>query len=182
MMKKGVAEIDQVVGKNRLLQESDIRNLPYLQAIVKESLRLHPMVPVIQRLSSQDCTVGGYHIPANTTTFINVWSLNRDPTHRENPFKFMPERYKENQVDVRGQHFQLLPFGGGRRLCPGTSLGLLTVLTTLGAIIQCFEWKTGKNESLATVDMEEGIGFTLPRANPLVCIPVARFDPIPLSV
>ncbi|KAI3760589.1 hypothetical protein L1987_50986 [Smallanthus sonchifolius] len=182
MMKKAVDEIDQVVGKNRLLQESDIRNLPYLQAIVKESLRLHPVVPVIQRLSSQDCTVGGYHIPANTTTFINVWSLNRDPTHWENPFKFMPERYKENQVDVRGQHFQLLPFGGGRRLCPGTSLGLLTVQTTLGAMIQCFEWKTGKNESLATVDMEEGIGLTLPRANPLVCIPVARLDPIPLSV
>ncbi|KAI3760582.1 hypothetical protein L1987_50979 [Smallanthus sonchifolius] len=182
MMKKGVAEIDQVVGKNRLLQESDIRNLPYLQAIVKESLRLHPVVPIIQRLSSQDCIVGGYHIPANTTTFINVWSLNRDPTHWENPFKFMPERYKENQVDVRGQHFRLLPFGGGRRLYPRTSLGLLTILTTLGAMIQCFEWKTEKNESLATVDMEEGIGFTLPRANPLVCIPVARFDPIPLSV
>ncbi|KAI3760592.1 hypothetical protein L1987_50989 [Smallanthus sonchifolius] len=108
IMKKAVEEIDQVVGKNRLLQESDIPNLPYLQAIVKESLRLHPTAPLIPRLSTKDCTVGG------------------------------------------------------------TSLGLLMLHTILGAMIQCFEWKAGKNGNLATVDMEEGVGITLPRANPLV--------------
>ncbi|XP_076918898.1 cytochrome P450 93A3-like [Bidens hawaiensis] len=75
IMKKAVEEIDQVIGKNRLIQESDIPNLPFLQAIVKESLRLHPTIPLIPRSSTQDCTVGGYHIPANTTTLVNVWSL-----------------------------------------------------------------------------------------------------------
>ncbi|KAI3760570.1 hypothetical protein L1987_50966 [Smallanthus sonchifolius] len=165
--------------KNRLIQESDMPNLPYLQAIIKETLRLHPVTPVIQRLLTQDCTVGGYHIPANTATLINVWSLNRDPVHWESPLEFKPERFEGNQLDVRGQHFHLLPFGGGRRLCPGTSLSLLLVPTILGAMIQCFEWKTRNN---GTVDMEDGFGLTIPRANPLVCVPVARLDPIPLFV
>ncbi|XP_076927779.1 cytochrome P450 93A3-like [Bidens hawaiensis] len=182
IMKKAVEEIDQVIGKNRLIQESDIPNLPYLQAIVKESLRLHRTVPMIPRSSTQDCTVGGYHIPANTTTLVNVWSLGRDPTHWDTPLEFRPERFDGKQLNVRGQHFHLLSFGSGRRMCPGTSLGLLMVHVTLGAMIQCFEWKAGENGNLATVDMEEGIGVTLPRANPLVCVPVSRLDPIPLSV
>ncbi|KAD6119719.1 hypothetical protein E3N88_10990 [Mikania micrantha] len=182
IMKKAVEEIDQVVGKNRLLNEKDIPNLPYLQAIVKESLRLHPTAPLILRSSTQDRNVGGYHIPANTTTLVNVWSLGRDPIHWDQPLKFKPERFEGKQWDVRGQHFHLLPFGTGRRMCPGTSLGLLTVHITLGAMIQCFEWKAGRYGNLSMVDMEEGIGITLPRANPLVCIPVARLDPIPFSI
>ncbi|XP_076918897.1 cytochrome P450 93A3-like [Bidens hawaiensis] len=182
IMKKAVEEIDQVIRKNRIIQESDIPNLPYLQAILKESLRLHPTVPLIPRSSTQDCTVGGYHIPANTTTLVNVWSLGRDPTHWDAPLEFRSERFDGKRLDVRGQHFHLLSFGSGRRMCPRTSLGLLMVHVTLGAMIQCFEWKAGENGNLATVDMEEGIGVTLPRANPLVCVPVARLDPIPLSV
>ncbi|XP_076938754.1 cytochrome P450 93A2-like [Bidens hawaiensis] len=173
IMNKAVEEIDQVIGKNRLIQESDTPNLPFLQAIVKESLRLHPAVPLIPRLSTQDCTVGGYHIPANTTTLVNVWSLGRDPTHWENPLEFRPERFDGKQLDVRGQHFHLLSFGSGRRMCPGASLGLLMVHTTLGATIQCFEWKARNSGNLDIVDMEEGVGLSLPRANPLVCVPVA---------
>ncbi|KAI3750208.1 hypothetical protein L2E82_20837 [Cichorium intybus] len=182
IMKKVVEEIDQVVGKDRLLQESDIPNLPYLQAIVKESLRLHPTAPVVQRISTEDSIIGGYHIPKDTIIFYNIWSVGRDPAYWENPLEFKPERYEENQLDVRGQHFQLLPFGSGRRMCPGTSLGLMVVYVTLGRMVQCFDWKAGKDGNLTTVDMEEGIGITLPRANPLVCVPVARLDPLPFSM
>ncbi|KAK1412899.1 hypothetical protein QVD17_34488 [Tagetes erecta] len=182
IMRKAVEEIDQVVGKNRLVQESDIPDLPYLQAIVKESLRLHPTAPMILRLSTQDCTVGGYRIPANTTTLVNVWSLGRDPMVWECPLEFMPERFEGKPLDVRGQHFNLLPFGSGRRICPGTSLGLLMIHVTLGAMIQCFEWKAGEHGNLASVDMEEGVGITLPRANPLICVPVVRLDPIPFQL
>ncbi|XP_023730910.1 cytochrome P450 93A3 [Lactuca sativa] len=182
IMKKAVEEIEKVVGKDRLLQESDIPNLPYLQAIVKESLRLHPTAPVIQRISTEDSTIGGYHIPANTTIFFNIWSVSRDPAYWENPLEFKPERFEEKQLDVRGQHFELLPFGSGRRMCPGTSLGLSVVYVTLGCMIQCFDWKAGKDGNLTSVDMEEGIGITLPRANPLVCVPVARLHPLHLSV
>ncbi|KAL7582251.1 hypothetical protein Lser_V15G42505 [Lactuca serriola] len=182
IMKKAVEEIDKVVGKDRLLQESDIPNLPYLQAIVKETLRLHPTGPMIPRQSTEDCTIAGYHIPANTTIFVNVWALCRDPNHWENALEFRPERFEECHLDVRGQHFHMLPFGSGRRMCPGTSLALQVIHATLGCMIQCFEWKAGEDGKLIRVDMEEGVGITLPRANPLVCLPVARLNPIPLSI
>ncbi|PWA35866.1 cytochrome P450 93A3 [Artemisia annua] len=143
IMKKAKEEIDQVVGKTRLLQESDVPNLPYLQAIIKETLRLHPPVPMIPRKSTKDRKAAGFHIPANTTIFINVWALGRDPNTWENPLEFRPERFEEKQVD-------------------------------------CFDWKVGTDGNLTSVDMDEGLGLNLPRANPLVCIPVARIDPIPL--
>ncbi|KAL2466167.1 Cytochrome [Abeliophyllum distichum] len=144
LLHKAQKEIDSVVGKNRLIEESDIPNLPYLQAIVKETLR--------------------------------------DPKHWENPLQFQPERFLNEdgnlkaQLDVRGQHYHLLPFGSGRRGCPGTSLALQVVQTTLAAMIQCFEWKVEGN---GTVDMEEGPGLTLPKAHPLICFPVARLHTIP---
>nr|XP_043605852.1 cytochrome P450 93A2-like [Erigeron canadensis] len=184
IMKKAREEIHQVVGENRLLQESDIPNLPYLQVIVKETLRLHPAVPVFIRKSTEDVMVAGYHIPEETLVFINVWALGRDPNHWESPHEFRPERFqgKENELDVRGQHFHILPFGSGRRMCPGISLAHFIVHTTLGTMIQCFDWKAGKDGNLQSVDMEEGYGLTLTRANHLVCVPVARIDPIPFSM
>lgn len=182
-MEKARAEIDIVVGRNRIVEESDTTNLPYLQAIVKETLRLHPTGPMIVRESSEHCTVGGYDIPAKTRLFVNVWAIGRDPYHWENPLEFRPERFVsieesgKSQLDVRGQHFHLLPFGSGRRSCPGTSLALQVVQTSLAAMIQCFDWKV--NGADGTVDMKEGPGLTLPRAHPLICIPVPRLNPFP---
>ncbi|KAI3733035.1 hypothetical protein L1987_64250 [Smallanthus sonchifolius] len=138
IMRKAIEEIDNVVGKNRLLQESDIQNLPYLQAIIKETLRLHPPIPMIPRKATEDRTVAGYHIQANIDIFINVWALGIDPDYWENPLAFRPERFLEKQMDVRGQHYELLPFGSGRRMCPGTSFGLQMIHATFGAMIQCF--------------------------------------------
>ena len=178
IMEKAKEEIDRVVGKNRLVQESDIPNLPYLQAIVKEGLRLHPATPMIPRTSLQDCIVAGYNVPANTHLFINLWAVNRDPEHWENPLDFRPERFEDNMLEVRGQHFHFLPFGSGRRMCPGISLGLLLVHTTLGSMIQCFDWKAGKDGNLTSVDMEEKVGLLLAKASQLLCVPVARLDPL----
>ncbi|KAJ9184725.1 hypothetical protein P3X46_004424 [Hevea brasiliensis] len=183
IMKKAREEIDSVIGKSRLVGESDIPNLPYLQAIVKETLRLHPTGPLIVRESTENCSINGYEIPARTRLFVNVWALGRDPSHWENPLEFWPERFMseegngKSQLDVRGQHFHLLPFGSGRRGCPGTSLALQVVQTSLAAMIQCFEWKVNGGDG--TVDMDEGLGLTLPRANPLICVPVARLNPFP---
>ncbi|KAL4571643.1 hypothetical protein LXL04_018406 [Taraxacum kok-saghyz] len=174
VMKKAIEEIDRVIGKSRCLEESDISNLPYLQAIVKETLRLHPAAPIIPRTSTEDCIVGGYHIPSKTTVFVNVWALGRDPQYWDDPLEFCPERFEGGHVDVRGQHFQMLPFGSGRRMCPGMSLGMQLAQVALGVMVQCFEWKAGQEGELTRVDMEEGPGITLPRANPLVCVPVAR--------
>ncbi|XP_062115169.1 cytochrome P450 93A3-like [Humulus lupulus] len=182
VMKKAMKEVDSVVGKTRLVEESDVVNLPYIQAIVKETLRLHPPGPILSRVASETCTVDGYEIKEKTRLLINVWAISRDPNHWESPLEFKPERFyneegSENfkQVDVRGQHFQLLPFGSGRRVCPGTSLGLQVVHTNLASMLQCFEWKTD-----GLVDMDEGAGLTLPRAHSLVCSPKARLSPLPL--
>nr|XP_009794145.1 PREDICTED: cytochrome P450 93A3-like [Nicotiana sylvestris] len=187
IMQKAVQEIDSVVGKNRLVEESDIENLPYLQAIIKETLRLHPAAPMIVRISSEDCKIGEYAIPAKTRLFVNIWSINRNQDYWENPLEFQPERFLSEeksakvQLDVRGQHYEFLPFGSGRRGCPGTSLALKLVHTTLAAMIQCFQWKVNREGNDKMVDMEEG-PITIPRAHPLICVPVARIDALQPSM
>ncbi|KAK8515133.1 hypothetical protein V6N13_122125 [Hibiscus sabdariffa] len=186
VMEKAQKEIDSVVGRNRILEESDIENLPYLQAVVKETLRLHPGGPLVVRESTEDCTIGGYEIPQGTRLFVNLWALGRDPNQWEKPLEFVPERFlsghwrqgKNQFLDVRGQHFSLLPFGSGRRSCPGASLALQVVPTILGIMLQCFDWKVGDGED-GSVNMEEKAGVTLLRAHPLILHPVTRLSPFP---
>ncbi|XP_061346434.1 cytochrome P450 93A3-like [Gastrolobium bilobum] len=183
VMEKARQEIDEVIGKSRIVEESDIVNLPYLQAIVKETFRLHPAGPLLFRESSKRAIVGGYDIEAKTRLFINVWAIGRDPNQWQNPLEFRPERFIGEEgnglskFDVRGQNYHLIPFGSGRRGCPGTSLGLQVVHVNLAAMIQCFEWKV--DDGNGTVDMEEKPGMTLPRAHPIICVPVPRFNPFP---
>ena len=174
-------EIDSIVGKNRLVRESDIPNLPYIQAIVKETMRLHTPSPLFPRESTKSCKIGGYDVPENATLIVNVWAIARDPNYWDNPLEYCPERFisKEeaaNSIDVRGQHYQLLPFGSGRRGCPGASLALSVIQTTLASMIQCFDWNVhaGNNND---IDMAEKKGLTLFLAKPLVCRPVAHFVP-----
>ncbi|KAG6533855.1 cytochrome P450 93A3-like [Zingiber officinale] len=181
ILNKARDEIEAVVGKKRLVAESDLPNLPYLQAIVKETLRLHPTVPMIIRRSNRDGKIKGYDVPANTTVFVNMWAIGKDPKQWSEPLEFRPERFTEeggHTVDVRGQHFELIPFGSGRRICPGMSLALQLVHSALGAMIQCFDWEV---EGGGTVDMAEGLGLTLPKAKPLICTPVPRLNPPPLD-
>ncbi|XP_010257379.1 PREDICTED: cytochrome P450 93A2-like [Nelumbo nucifera] len=188
VLEKAREEMDLVVGKSRLVEESDIPNLPYLQAIVKETLRLHPGAPLVLRASTRDCKLLGYDIPGNARTLVNVWAIGRDPKYWDNPLQFQPERFmmiedgknKSSQIDVRGQHYQFLPFGSGRRICPGLTLGLQTVQMGLASMIQCFEWKVGDGKH-AKVDMEESASLTLPRAHHLICVPVPRLNPLPLT-
>lgn len=188
IFKRAREEINAVVGKNRLVEESDIPNLPYIQAIVKETLRLHPTGPLSLRQSTEDCRVGGYDIPANTQVFINIWAIGRDPEHWKDPLEFRPDRFMPSPdksdwmpIDVRGQHFHYLPFGSGRRSCPGTTLAMHVVQTTIAAIVQCFDFKVGNGRENQVVDMTEGLGLTLPRAQPLVCLPIVHLHPFPLT-
>ncbi|XP_050113368.1 licodione synthase-like [Malus sylvestris] len=188
VLEKAREEIDRVIGNKRLVGEPDVPNLPYLQAIIKETFRLHPPVSLVTRKSGQQCKVGGYDIPTNTMLFVNVWAVGRDPKIWDCPLDFWPERFlqlgsdnKVNSVDVRGQHFQLLPFGSGRRVCPGVNLTMKMLPGVLAAMIQCFDWKVvGSDHNNMNRDdvleMDERPGFTTPRAHDLVCIPVARFS------
>ncbi|KAK8472144.1 hypothetical protein PHAVU_002G126200 [Phaseolus vulgaris] len=185
VMEKARKEIECIIGKDRMVMELDIGNLPYLQAIVKETLRLHPPSPFVLRESTKNCTIAEYDIPAKTQVFTNLWAIGKDPKHWDNPLEFIPERFvsKDNEsgkiceVDVRGQHYELLPFGSGRRRCPGTSLALKVAHTTLAAMIQCFEWN---EENCGCVDMKEGTSFILSRAQPMICIPKPRLVTFPL--
>lgn len=178
MMEKAREEIKAIVGNDRIVEESDLINLPYLQAIIKETLRIHPTGPLIVRESTEICNIMGYDIPEKTQLFVNVWSIGRDPNYWDNPLEFKPERFTSEDgsgnLDIRGQHFQLIPFGSGRRSCPGTSLALQVVQTNLAVMIQCFDWKVNE-----IVDMEEKLGLTLARAHPLISVPIPRLNPFP---
>ncbi|CAI0465012.1 unnamed protein product [Linum tenue] len=161
ILNKARTELDDVVGKNRLVQESDYVKLPYLQSIINETLRLYPVAPLlVPHYSSDNCTIGGYHIPKGTTLLANAWAIHRDPEVWDDPTNFRPERYEG--LEVEG--YKLLPFGMGRRSCPGSGLANKVVSLALGALIQSFEWKRISEESL---DMSEGQGLTMPKVEPL---------------
>ncbi|KAH1222153.1 Cytochrome P450 93A3 [Glycine max] len=119
IMEKARKEIDSIIGKDIMVLETDIDNIPSLQAIVKETLRLHPPSPFVLRESTRNCTIAGYDIPAKTQVFTNVWAIGRDPKYWDGPLEFRPKRFLSNdnesgkmgQVGFRGQHYQLLLLG-----------------------------------------------------------------------
>ncbi|XP_043702383.1 cytochrome P450 81Q32-like [Telopea speciosissima] len=163
VLKKAQAEIDTIVGQDRLLNESDVANLPYLHGIINETLRLYPAVPLlVPHESSEECIVGGFTIPRGTMLLVNQWAIHKDPKLWEEPTKFRPERM-EGIGGVR-DGYKLMPFGSGRRSCPGEGLALRMVGLTLGSLIQCFDWERVDEE---LVDMTEGARLTLPKAKPL---------------
>ncbi|CBI32516.3 unnamed protein product, partial [Vitis vinifera] len=126
-LKRAQDELDIKVGKHRQVDESDIKNLVYLQAIIKETLRLYPAAPLsVPREAMEDCTMAGFHIQAGTRLLVNLWKLYKNPRIWSDPLEFQPERFltKHVDLDVRGQNFEFLPFGSGRRVCPGISFAL----------------------------------------------------------
>ncbi|CAA7028074.1 unnamed protein product [Microthlaspi erraticum] len=169
-------EIDSVVGKTRLIQEADLINLPYLQAVVKEGLRLHPPFPIVVRLFRRGCKVKGFYIPKNTLLVVNSYAVMRDPNVWENPEEFKPERFigsssRSGQVEDEIRELKYLSFGGGRRACPGSNLTYIVLGTAVGMMAQCFDWRIDEDK----VNMEEARGsFTLSMAHPLKCTPIPR--------
>ncbi|KAK2997946.1 hypothetical protein RJ639_026334 [Escallonia herrerae] len=170
-------ELDAHVGKDRQVNESDINNLVYLQAVVKETLRLYPAGPLPgQREFTEDCTVGGFHVPKGTRLMLNLWKLQRDPKVWSNPTEFRPERFltTHKDVDAKGQHFELIPFGAGRRLCPGINFGLQMLHLVLATLLHSFELSTLVD---APVDMTESTGLTNIKATPLEVLLAPRLSP-----
>ncbi|XP_021285065.1 cytochrome P450 CYP82D47-like [Herrania umbratica] len=166
-LKKAQQEIDIHIGKDKLVEENDIKNLVYLQAIIKETLRLHPAGPLaVPHESMEDCTVNGYHIPAGTELLINLYKIHRDSRVWSDPYKFQPERFltTHKKFDVRGQNFELIPFTSGRRMCPGVSFALQVVQLTLANLLHGFDIATPFDEP---VDMREAAGLSNFKATPL---------------
>jgi len=162
-LKKVRDEIDARVGHERLVTDSDLPNLFYLHNVVKETLRLYPAGPLlVPHESSAECTVAGYDIPRGTMLLINAYAIHRDPDLWDDPTRFRPERFGE--AEEAGKGFRMMPFGAGRRSCPGELMANRVMGLALGSLIQCFEWeRIGEEE----VDLAEGQGLTLPKAVPL---------------
>lgn len=171
---KARAELEEVIGKGNIVEESDIARLPYLQATVNETFRMHPAAPLlVPRRAGATVEVGGYTIPEGAQILVNVWAISRDPATWESPDEFIPERFLGLDIDVKGQNFELLPFGGGRRMCPGLPLALRMLHLMLGSLINSFEWKLEDGVSPATMDMGDMFGITLKKSQPLQAIPVS---------
>ncbi|CDY29785.1 BnaC05g32050D [Brassica napus] len=164
-----------VVGETRLVQEKDLQNLPYLQATVKEGLRLHPPGALFARSSREGCKIRGFYIPVNTPLVVNAYAVMRDPDSWEDPNEFKPERFlgspRSGQEHEREHALKYIPFGSGRRGCPGSNLDCTIVGIAIGVMVQCFDWKINSDK----IDMEEAPrALVLTMARPLMCIPVAR--------
>nr|CAB3453511.1 unnamed protein product [Digitaria exilis] len=168
---KATEELDRVIGRGRWVTEKDIPQLPYVDAIVKETMRLHPVAPMlVPRLSREDTTVAGYDIPAGTRVLVSVWSIGRDPELWDAPEEFMPERFLGSKLDVKGQDYELLPFGSGRRMCPGYSLGLKVIQVSLANLLHGFEWGLPDGVTKEELSMEEIFGLSTPRKFPLEAV------------
>ncbi|CAL1366433.1 unnamed protein product [Linum trigynum] len=173
ILKKARDEIDTQVGEGRMVEELDLPKLQYLQNTISETLRLYPPRPLlIPRTSSRDFTLGGYHVPRNTMLLVNAWAIHRDPQVWDDATSFKPERFEisgdgEAEAGDRSssRRPKPIPFGIGRRACPGEGLARRLVGLTLASLIQCFEWKKVVEEE--DIDMAEGPGITMPKLIPL---------------
>lgn len=156
VLQKAQHEIDNLVGQDRLITERDVAELPYLQCILDETQRMHPVVPfLIPHESSRKCTVGGFTIPRETMLLVNLKAIQNDPNIWADPEKFRPERFEGGRVGL-----SWMPFGSGRRRCPGEGLAMRVNMLALGAMIQCFDWaRVGKE----LVDMTESGGLFGPK-------------------
>lgn len=166
-------EIAESVRAKGRIEESELLKLPYLQAVVKETMRLHLAVPfLVPHKTETTVNLNGYEIPQNTQVLVNAWAIARDPNSWKNPTSFKPERFLDSEVDFKGQHFSFLPFGSGRRMCPGIPLAHRVVSLMIASLVYHFEWKLPHGMKPQELDMNQSFGLTLVRAVPLVAVPI----------
>lgn len=170
-------ELDRVVGRGRLVTERDMASLPYTRAVVKETLRMHPVGPLLApHEARQDASVDGYDIPAGTRVLVNVWAIGRDAALWDAPEEFRPERFMPTAeggsrvIDVVGQDMELLPFGAGRRMCPGYNLGIKVVQVCLANLLHGFLWRLPDGMAADQLSMDEVFGLTTSRKFPLEAV------------
>lgn len=173
-LKKVQDELRSTISRNKKLEEKDIEKLPYLQAVIKETLRLHPPLPfLVPHMAMDSCNMLGYYIPKETQILVNVWAIGQDPRTWKDPLVFKPERFLEkDKADYKGHHFEFIPFGSGRRMCPAMPLASRVLPLALGSLLYSFDWKLGDGVKPETMDMTERMGITLRKAVPLKAIPL----------
>nr|KYP45321.1 Cytochrome P450 82A4 [Cajanus cajan] len=176
ILNKAVHELDAKVGREKVVDLSDLTKLEYMQSIIKETLRLYPPAPLnLIHESMEDCIVGGYHVSTGTRLLTNISKLQRDPLLYPNPSEFRPERFltTHRDIDFKGRHFELIPFGAGRRMCSGMYFSLQVMQLTLATLLHGFDIITPDAKS---VHMSEQIGLTSIKASPLQVILTPRLS------
>ena len=176
VMKKAQEEVRNTFGKKGFIGEDDVEKLPYLKAVVKETMRLLPAAPLLlPRETLQKCSIDGYEIPPKTLVFVNAWAIGRDPEAWENPEEFIPERFLGSSVDFRGQNYKLIPFGAGRRVCPAIHIGAVTVELTLANLLYSFDWEMPAGMNKEDIDFDVIPGLTMHKKNAL-CLMAKKYN------
>ncbi|KAK1319275.1 Cytochrome P450 71A1 [Acorus calamus] len=174
-MKKARDEVDRTIGLGSVVKEDDIETMNYLKMVVKEALRLHPPLPLlVPRESTEEVELFGYNLPSKMRIFINAWAIGRDPESWEDPEEFYPERFANIAVDFKGNDFELIPFGAGRRGCPGIHFAMPTIDLVIASLLRYFDWELPEGRRGEELDMEEGTGITVHRKSRLLVIAKPR--------
>lgn len=175
VLAKAQEEVRQVFSNKGYVDEADFNKLEYMNLIIKETLRIHPPVPLLApRENSEDCEILGYQIPKKSRVMVNVWAMGRDPKYWNDPNSFRPERFLDTSIDYKGNNFEYLPFGSGRRICVGMSFGLANIELPLAMLLYHFDWVLPDGVTPEKVDMSESLGLGVRRTNPLHVIPIVK--------
>lgn len=174
-LKRVQQELADIVGLERRVEETDFEKLTYLKCCIKETLRLHPPIPLLLHETAEEAIIAGYRIPAKSRVMINAWAIGRDKDAWEDPEEFKPSRFlKDGVPDFKGSNFEFIPFGSGRRSCPGMQLGLYALEISVAHLLHCFNWELPDGMKPSELDMGDVFGLTAPRASRLVAVPSPR--------
>ncbi|KAF7006888.1 hypothetical protein CFC21_021888 [Triticum aestivum] len=181
VMHKAQVELQNSLQGKSTVTEDDLAGLKYLKLVIKETLRLHTVLPLLlPRECRETCNVMGYDVPKGTTVFVNAWVISRDPKHWDDPEKFKPERFESIMVDFKGTDFEFVPFGAGRRICPGITFTQANMEIVLAALLYHFDWKLPGKAMPGELDMAEEMGISVRRKNDLYLCPVVHVNPCAL--
>ncbi|KAK6156403.1 hypothetical protein DH2020_010651 [Rehmannia glutinosa] len=174
VLQKAQDEVRNVFDGKHCVDESYIDELNYIKLVIKETLRIHPPTPLIPRITREHCEINGYDIPAKTWVVVNTWPIGRDPKYWEDAEIFKPERFLEKSVDFKASSFDYIPFGAGRRICPGIAFGLANVELPLAMLLYHFDWILPDGMKPEDLEMTEVFGATARRKHDLYVVPIVR--------
>lgn len=173
VMEKAQSEIRRVFAGQDRVHEALLGDLSYLKAVIKETIRLHPPIPLVPRICTQDREIQGYDVPKGTIVLVNVWAISRDSKYWEDPAKFVPERFEgEHSFNFLGLDFEFIPFGAGRRICPGIAFSQANIEIALASLLFHFDWKLPDGIKPDDMDMTESLGLAVKRKAELLLHPI----------
>ncbi|EAZ22008.1 hypothetical protein OsJ_05664 [Oryza sativa Japonica Group] len=179
VMEKAQNEVRSILKGKPTVTEADMVDLTYVKMIVKETHRLHPVLPLLTpRVCQQTCQIMGYDVPQGSVIFIKSWAIMRDPKHWDDAETFKPERFEDSEIDLKGTNYEFTPYGAGRRICPGLALAQVSIEFILTMLLYHFNWELPNGAAPEELDMTEDMGLTIRRKNDLYLLPTLR---VPLT-